>query len=366
MGKSRKQKRLRYYFLRLIGRRGQLYFAKLLANYKGNQISSVSFPEDILNAGKVLIILPEDPLEALHQVFNVVSLVSFFKKADIQFFCEDGAPVFFKNIKGVSSVISYKKEDRNLFSPEFLGFGKKMSQEKFDICFVLGRKPDIAVLYLVLKCGATARIGYFGSGDYPFINIHIKPDSKQRLISEQNMIISNMVGGKPVTNVHWVVAKDVVEEMAHMIQEYGIKDSSRLGGIDVTYCYNNFGEKWLQSLIGGLGRYNQMVWYLYIEGEPDESMMNWLKSTNSPVFAGLSSSRTAALIQRSDLIISGKSVFFELAYLLDKEAIGIFDKKELPLYCRSTQKSHGVAFSGRPDEKTKDHVLDLISSICCQ
>ena len=78
MEKSRKRKELSYYLATLLGDKGQRLVAKYLS-LMGTRHEAVRFPRDIYTAKRILFIIPAEPLAALHQVYTVVSLISFFK-----------------------------------------------------------------------------------------------------------------------------------------------------------------------------------------------------------------------------------------------------------------------------------------------
>jgi ADP-heptose:LPS heptosyltransferase len=85
---------------------------------------------------------------------------------------------------------------------------------------------------------------------------------------------------------------------------------------------------------------------------PDVALLNWLKARKLPVFSELTPSRLAGLLQKTDVIVSGKTIYFELASLLQRPSVGIFTEEELRRHCRNTPFSIGITYSQRPNEVT--------------
>jgi ADP-heptose:LPS heptosyltransferase len=82
-----------------------------------------------------------------------------------------------------------------------------------------------------------------------------------------------------------------------------------------------------------------------------------------PVFSDLSAPRCAALIARSAGIISGKSVFFELANMLSKPVIGIFQEKERAFYCQESALTKAVTYSTTPDSGVVEKVVLFVNNV---
>jgi ADP-heptose:LPS heptosyltransferase len=73
-------------------------------------------------------------------------------------------------------------------------------------------------------------------------------------------------------------------------------------------------------------------------------------------------SRSAALISRSDFIVTGKTVFFELANLLQKPVIGLFEKSDIERYCRQSSSTNGISFDSLPDLTTVERIVHILES----
>lgn len=368
---SEKKKRLKplpYYLTKPLSRKVRAGFIKYLV-YKKCGSYIIDIPDDLAAVKNILFVLPEDTLEALHQIVNILSIINHFNKTHkvhAFFLCEQRIAPYFNNFQGANSVIEYDVSERYLFSNHFSLLRKKLVKEYIDLCLFLERDPDLSLLYLVGQIQAKIRISYSDVGSFPFFNLQIKSTDRHTHLTEQNNIMSRILGAKLSNDIQWSVSKDTISEIKVMLKESSIPETDWLGGVDAQLFYYKYGMKWMDNLIENLTAQSNKRWYLYIRDIPEDSFFDWLKSKKIPVFSALSPPRLAALLKKTDLIISGKSETFELANLLQTTAIGLFEKNELQKYCKSTPISIGIPYSIKPDEQTIKSIIDRITSLAAQ
>jgi len=131
------------------------------------------FPVNVQAIKKAFIILPEDPIEAFHQIPNYLQIAAHFDKASFFIFGTDKASEFFRHIQPDASFFEYIPSQRFLFSKEFKKWGKVFSKEEFDLCLIMEHSPDISLLYLAGKTAAAVRVGYKKAGQFPYLNLHV-------------------------------------------------------------------------------------------------------------------------------------------------------------------------------------------------
>jgi ADP-heptose:LPS heptosyltransferase len=320
----------------------------------------LSFPWNYSAFKKVLVILPEEPVEAVHQIKTYLGLASLIKNAGFFILCTKDVAMFFQRIHPEATFVEYEKSERYLFSDEFKALGKYFFSEEIDLCLLLERVPNDALLYLIGKTAAPFRAGYVGSAHYPFLNIQVNPLPAKEYLSDRNFMIARIFGASENPRLRWSVAKETVNEIVHMMHELNMPEAAPIIGIDAGYFFTSFGEAWTGKLIRKLKSIGTYIFYFYYEGEPDETVQRFLNSFSIPIFANITPSRCAALISKSEYTVTGKTVFFELAHLLHNPVIGIFEKKELATYCQQTSSTHGIAFDDRPDEETAQRIVDTL------
>ncbi len=364
MEKKKKVRPFLYYITKCLSKKWRIKFVKYLVFRKCGAYV-LNLPDDLSAVKNILFVLPEDPLEALYQVVNIVSIMNHFQKvhkAQAVFLCEQKVAPYFKNFHGVSSLFEYSVEQRYLFSPDILELQKLLIKEYIDICLFLEQNPDLSLLHLVGQIQAKVRVAYRGTDSFPFFNLHIQPSNRIIHRTEQNNVMAKALGAKIHDDLHWSVTKETVEEILVMLKQSSIRETEWLGGIDAQHFYYTFGSNWTEELIDNLSKQNKRTWYLYVANIPAPSFINWLKTRKMPVFTDLPPSRLAALLHKSDCIISGKCMFFELANLLQKPAIGVFKENELHYYCKMTSQSTGIPYVKKPDEKTIAEISEKVAS----
>lgn len=326
----------------------------------------LSFPWNYSAFKKVLVILPEEPIEAFHQIKTYLGLVSLIKNARFFIFCTKNVATLFHQIHPEATMVEYETSERYLFSDEFHALGKYFLSEEIDLCLLLERQPDNALLYLIGKTAAPFRAGYVGSAQYPFLNIQVNPAPSKEYLSDRNFMIARIFGASENSRLRWSVAKETLNEISHLMHEFSMPVGVPTIGIDAGFFFDAFGESWTVMLIGKLKTIEACAFYLYSEGEPDESLRRFLGSFSIPVFTSMTPSRSAALISKSRCTLSGKTVFFELANVLGNPVIGLFEKKECALYCRQTSSTHGIGYDGRPDEETAQRIVSTLKKLLDQ
>jgi ADP-heptose:LPS heptosyltransferase len=347
---------------RLMGSGGQLRLVRSTARCLRER-RPISLPEDIIRAKRVAIVLAELPFDALHQLRTVIALVSRFPDAEIVVICELHVASFFEHVQGISEIVTYDAAERYLFSRELTSLGNMLSQREFDVCFLLERHPDAALLHLMTRMSPKVRVGYEGASGYPFLNVRIRPLGVRTHIADQNLLVAEAVGAKRPASTRWTVSKEIVREVVHAIREYRIPENAPLVGIDAGFFYGQFGEQWTDSLLDTLQGLSRCSWYLYSYHAPVQPFLRWLERRQLPMFSALSPSRSAALVDRSAVVVSGRAVLFELATLLGKQVVGVFASSEQCLYCRPGLACRAVSYSGRPDEDTIKQVRDAVESL---
>ncbi|HEX2959971.1 MAG TPA: hypothetical protein VHO70_24255 [Chitinispirillaceae bacterium] len=334
--KAKSTVRVRGALFRLLGKNHSKSILSLVLKRRQHE-SVVNFPINISHVKNIVIILPEDRLQSLYQLKNVISLVSTFKHAAITLLCEQAIASVVNMIPGLS-IIEYDIEDRIGFGSSFLNLSRQF-RGSADICFLLDHQPELAVLYFAGSTRAPIRIGYHDSGDYPFLNLHVRPSAFKKYLPDWNCSIAQMFTSER-ENLQWCVAKKTIEEVEHLMKESGIKKDNRLAGIDVASLVNAFGETGASKFISTACSLKTFKWYLYLSEEITAA--SWIQQFNLPVLSDFSVSRAAALVTLSELTITGNSMLYALATLLDRSAIGFFKESEIERYCPQSRTLKGV------------------------
>jgi ADP-heptose:LPS heptosyltransferase len=354
--KSKSTVRVRGTLFRILGKNHSKSLLSLVLK-KRQKENVVNFPINISHVKQIVIILPEDRLQSLYQLKNVISLVSTFKHSAITLFCEQSIASVVNMIPGLN-IIEYDIEDRIGFGSSFLNHSKQF-RGSADICFLLDHQPELAVLYFAGSTRAPIRVGYHDSGEYPFLNLHVRPSAYKKYLSDWNCSIAQMFCGDG-GNFQWCVAKKTIEEVEHLMKESGIKVEPRLAGIDVSFLMGAFGESNTSRVISSLISSKNFKWYLYLNEGMNAS--SWMQQLKIPIISELSISRSAALVTLSELVITGNSMLYGLATLLDKRAIGFFNQNDLEKYCPQSSTLKGIVIKPGAIDEMINECIDLLKS----
>jgi ADP-heptose:LPS heptosyltransferase len=319
------------------------------------------FPHVFSNPPKLCVILPEDPLAALHQVSGIMALSAHFKDARITVLCQRQVTPFFRMLTAVQDFIEYDCDQRYLFSKEFFRIGKMIGDGNYDVCALLDPHPHPSLLFLCGRSAAAVRIGFADvAGGYPFLNLQVRPSGKRAYSTDRGLLLASTLGATAQKKVRWTVAKEAISEVNLLLGEMKVDPSSRLIGIDAAYFFRTFDAQWTQSLITMLKDLRpkdlRRTCYLFSYEELDEKSSAWLVRHDLPVFTNLAASRCAALIYKSEFIVAGATVLFELADALHRPVVGIFNDFQFDAYCRESETTRGLRYERRPDQSVIDEV----------
>jgi len=310
---------------------------------------------------RALVIAPCDPLWALHQLACVISITAHCKGAHVTVMCERRVTPFFRTIAGIAEFIEYDDEARYLFSTEFERIGHDVRDGHYDLCVMLEPSPDLPLLYIAGQSAAAVRVGFVGAGDYPFLNLHVSPSQSTTNISDRSALVASVLGMPARARTQWSVAKEATEEVGHLLRETGVDPGSRLIGIDGEYFFRQFGKSWTQSLIDML-QTKQRACYFYSFGLPEPDSTAWMERQGLPVFSSIGVPRSAALVDRSEFVVAGPGVLFELADLLKTPVAGVFTSEEFDMLCRESDTTKGLRIASGPDDATIASVERIVDA----
>jgi ADP-heptose:LPS heptosyltransferase len=307
------------------------------------------FPYECGAATRFLIILPVDPFFALLELSCIASLAAHCRGAHIAVLCERRVTPFFKSLSGISEFIEYDENEQYLFSKEFDRIGKEVNAGRYDVCMMLETDPDLSLLFAAGQSAAAVRIALSGAGDYPFINQHVNPAPGRSYLTDRGLLVAATLGAPVKPKARLSVAKESVEEVGLMLREMKVSPSARLVGIDGLHFYRRHGRKWARSLVDML-RKQPFTCYLFSHEEPRGDAFEWIMEQKLPVFSNIPAPRSAALIYKSEFIVAGPTVLFELADLLGKPVVGVFEEGEIGMFYRESDTTRGLHYVSRPDD----------------
>lgn len=348
------------FLFNLLGKKGKESFIRYLAK-RNLSSKEINFNGEMDSVKSILFIMPDNILESFYQVENILSVMGKYENVSAFILTGENSASWFRHFHGISKLYSYNIEEKCFFDPEIKELKNELKSNHFDILFNFDRDNSPMLSYLLTQIDADYRISYYNDYDFPYSNLRIKAKEDSHAV-ENNLAISRALKIPLHDKLHWSVSKDSIDEIGHALKEQGIKPTEKAGCIDVDFFVENFGKKWTELLIESLkGEVTNISWYLCVKNAEDSRYADWLRSLSLPCFLDLSPTRIAALIHKSEILISGKSHLFELAFLLKRKAVGIFREDELKRHCRDTKKSKGITYTEKPDEKTISQLIYFLN-----
>jgi ADP-heptose:LPS heptosyltransferase len=341
-------KPLRYYLSRLLPRR-QRYELVRRRCARRYESTLLTFPLEFERVRSALLVLPEELLEALHQVENVMALMARFGSAHLTFLCRREVSDIYHAIAPGAAFVEYRAEERYLYSPVLARYGESLEHEHFDVCILLERNPDLALLHIVGKTGAPARIGYVDAGGYPFLNHEVRPDASTRYLADSDAALARAIGAEVPASAQLVLPREARESVALLLRDLHAPQSGRLAVVDALGCQRAFGSTWTEGLLAALGALPGVTWCCPGAADTTGSATTELHERGVLLTPPLSVTRTAALLERSVLAVSGNAPLFCLASLQKRPAVGLFEQAELPLYFKPARQRASVVYSRAPD-----------------
>jgi ADP-heptose:LPS heptosyltransferase len=344
-------KPLRYYLSRLLPRR-QRYELVRRRCARRYESTLLTFPLEFERVRSVLLVLPESLLEALHQVENVMALIARFGSAHLTFLCRREVSDIYHAIAPRAAFVEYRADERYLYSPVLARYGESLEHEHFDVCILLERNPDLALLHIVGKTGAPARIGYVDAGGYPFLNHEVRPDASTRYLADSDTALARAIGAQVPGSTQLALPREAREDVTQLLRDLHVPESGRLAVVDALACQRAFGSTWTDGLLAALSALAGVTWCCPGAAAATEAANSGLRERGVLLTPPLSVTRTAALLERSVLAVSGNTPLFFLASLQQRPAVGLFEQAELPLYFRPARQRASVVYSHAPDSQS--------------
>jgi hypothetical protein len=215
---------------------------------------------------------------------------------------------------------------------------------------------------LIGSTNAPIRAGYEEAAGYPFLNLKARASLSNLYLPDKNCVMAELFGIQS-ESLRMSVARKTLEEMDHLLKEIHISHEHGLVGIDSLFFLEQFGEQWFENFLNRLHQNCNNSFYFYLDKEPSVQQLSWLKNQKISCIKELSASRIAALVHLSDLVIAGNTIFYGIAAVLNKSAIGFFREDEMNAYCPGTNKLRGCFYKDAPDEQSITKIIDLVVKI---
>lgn len=323
----------------------------------------ISLPSDMAHVRSVLMILPEDTLEALYQVENIVALHEHYEQASLTFLCLHSVADYLRSIVPDANFVEYPPEEDPLHFQTLTTLKAYFSEERFDMCFLLERSPSLALMDIVGRCGARVRIAYAGTADYPFVNHQVRPSACD-YAAEFNSGMARTIGAHMKHPPRLIVAKEASQGVAHLLRDMGLSDQAKLLVADASSLAARFGAEWTAMLVFELAKETGMVVAVPSERSTDEALFRRLAGDGAKAVPPLTVPRTAALLSRAECLVTVPSPLLRLANLLDRPVVSVQNASDQARYVKPGKRTSAVTCEGSADLHTAAEVVSSVRAQC--
>jgi len=333
----------------LLGIIGQSFSKKLIAFLLRKRIdrSPAAFPNDLARSSDMLFILPQDRVEMVFLLESLFAVLGRYRNSNVTFLCPAAHAPYVSGRKRVQ-VIKYNPAEFQLYSEEFHRLAGELSNRAFDICVLLEKEQTLAHLYFVGLSRAHLRIGWSVGNGYPFLNVRLVPTVRENVtVWERNLEIAKILDADAGTTVRWGVQKTTAEEVTQMLGEYRLKNDQPLICIDLASLERTCGGAWCAELLNALK--GSGIRQFYIFGGPEEEHVTFNKDAPFPILPSMSIPRTAALLDRTEVVITGLGALLGLAQISMNKIVPALTKDAAAAYCKNSNNIMPVTFSQEPD-----------------
>jgi len=357
--KKQKAGRLRRLMLGIIGQKLSKALIVFLLHKKIDK-SPAAFPADLSRSSDMLFILPKDRVEMVFLLESLFAILGRYKNSNVTFLCPAAHAPYVSGRKRVQ-VVKYNPDEFLIYGEEFHRLAGELSNRAFDICVLLEKEYTLAHLYFVGLSRAHLRIGWSGGTGYPFLNVRIIPAVRENVtVWERNLEIAKILDADAGTTVRWGVQQTTAEEVTQMLGEYRLKKDLPLICVDLASLERTCGKDWCAELLNALK--GSGIRQFYIFGGPEEEHTDF-KDAPFPVLPSMSIPRTAALLDRTDVVITGLGALLGLAQISMNRIVPALTGGNAAAYCKKSGNIMPVTFSQAPDGASVKAVVKNVRTL---
>lgn len=325
-------------------------------------------PGNLDNLKNVLIIMPEDPFEAMLHISTIIGLTALARNAEVALVCTNSVAPLFGTIRRIKEIHEYDPALRHVFSPFMKQLAQSINQHPVDVCLILEKKCDLSLLLLAAKTGAPVRAGFYAEHQFPFINVRFRLSETATQRSDRHLDIIRLFGPVPAMRNRWSVSREAIEEARYLLREMRISPDTRFACVDGRYFFNEFGESWSRETISRIGKLGLSCVSLAVDDGPlpNSGSDGGTGDFQIPAFSRLPVSRSAALIRLAAIVVAGRSTLFELARLVGTPTVGVFADSESQSVSQPDPQLRIISYISGPDEPTIDSVIENARSLLTQ
>lgn len=315
--------------------------------------AALEYPQALRHVRAVLMVLPDDVLDALYQVENVLAIKEHFSEASVTFLCASEVAEYYHSIVADASFIEYTLSERHLFSKVLAHHAAALAREHFQICALLETQPDLALLNLVGLSGARVRVGYEHAAQYPFLNHIVRPREAPCFLAQRYGAMARSLGAPTAHRARLTAGKEASHGVERLLSDINVNQRGALVCIDCYGMAQHYGREWTATLLSALAATLPAATLCCpARHGSDEATAQWLAARGVAVVPPLSVARLAALLAHCALAVASHAPMLRLAALLERPSIGVIPAHLHDRHIQPGATVRSVSFKAAPDEHT--------------
>jgi ADP-heptose:LPS heptosyltransferase len=324
---------LKYAWLNFLGYERQLKALCWLSKAESLH-TTLHFNQSIQGFRKALLILPEKPLDLILTQKSIVALKNHRPDISVEVIAESGGADIVRSNPYIDGGVFYNSREFYFNHPAFRELLYTLKGKQVDACFLFNRDRNPLHLFLMAQSAAPLRVSLAGEAVSPFVNLSIRPRQAAVYEGDQYESLLKTLGVKVArSRLKWNIAKSTEKDVEALLVQAGFRIEQPLIGIDVSPSLNGreFPLDLLKGLIQALTGLNNAEIILFHSKERDSSLVKNLSFYNRNVISipedkiGFAST----FIYKCDLIIALNNLIYQLAVMLDRPAVGLFEEAEV-------------------------------------
>jgi ADP-heptose:LPS heptosyltransferase len=323
---------LRYFWLNWLGRAARQRALAFLSRADTHR-KTLQFNTHIRNFRRVLLILPENPCEVVLTQKCIIALKALRRNMEIDVIAESANRDLIKSNPYVDRGTFYGAGELLYNHSAFRQLTAAISGRAYDICFLFCRSDNPLFLVLAVQSGAPLRVGFAGPGVSPFINVSVRPSDASVYEGDRAESLIRPLGVKiSKSRMQWNISKNAEKDVEGVLAQAGYRAGRPLAGVDLSPSrgHRPFPAGLARELFSGLSKAagaELVPFYLAGNGRASAPEING-PGKDTVSISQNNVSFAAAFVHRCDLVICLNGLVYQLAVMLRRPVIGLFESAE--------------------------------------
>ncbi|MFH0920262.1 MAG: hypothetical protein V1913_07850 [Fibrobacterota bacterium] len=323
---------LKYFWLNYLGRELQGKAFRFLTR-AASLGQSISFNEHIRDFRRVLVLLPDNPYEILLTQKSLIALKDHHPDMTLDVIAESVNRDVVKSNPCIDNGYFYSKHEYLYNHISYRELIRTLKERNYQACFIF--KQDVSPLDLIVaaQSGAPLRVGFAGGDAAPFLNLTVRPRKDIEYEGDKYESLVRTLGVRTNrSRLKWDIAKTTERDVEGLLVEAGYRIDQPLIGLNISpgISGRSLPPDLIIRLAMELRKNSNAEIILFHSGAREAADVKELEELNRHVvpISEDKISFAAAFVYKCDLIVSLNNLIYQLAIILDRPVVGLFENLE--------------------------------------